>query len=97
MPEREKALAAGLDAATKPKASRAGNADAGRLVRSPPYAGPVSARHQVDEQGRYDGRTLQELWLSVLEEVVRAVDPAEMAECHDDAPPTCRALTAISL
>lgn len=32
----------------------------------------------VDEQGRYDGRTLQELWPSIIDEVVRAVDPVEV-------------------
>ena len=35
-------------------------------------------QHSVDEQGRYGGKTLQELWPSVVEEVVRAVDPAEV-------------------
>ena len=38
----------------------------------------MSAQHFVDEQGRYDGKTLQELWPSVVDEVVRAVDPAEV-------------------
>ncbi len=38
----------------------------------------MSVQHFVDEEGRYDGRTLQELWPSVVDEVVRAVDPAEV-------------------
>jgi hypothetical protein len=38
----------------------------------------MPAQHYVDEQGRYDGKTLQELWPSVVAEVVRAVDPAEV-------------------
>ena len=38
----------------------------------------MPVQHFVDEQGRYDGRTLQELWPSVVDEVVRAVDPAEV-------------------
>jgi uncharacterized protein len=38
----------------------------------------MSVQHFVDEQGRYDGKTLQELWPSVVDEVVRAVDPAEV-------------------
>ena len=38
----------------------------------------MSVQHSVDEQGRYDGRTLQKLWPSVVEEVVRAVDPVEV-------------------
>jgi hypothetical protein len=37
----------------------------------------MSVQHLVDEQGRYDGKTLQELWPSVVDEVVRAVDPAD--------------------
>src|SRR5215210_7113254 len=40
--------------------------------------GPMSLKHFVDEQGRYDGKTLQELWPSVVDEVVRAVDPTEV-------------------
>lgn len=32
----------------------------------------------MDEQGRYDGKSLQELWPSVVDEVVRAVDPVEV-------------------
>ena len=40
--------------------------------------GLMSVQHFVDDQGRYDGRTLQELWPSVVDEVVRAVDPAEV-------------------
>ena len=35
-------------------------------------------QHSVDEYGRYDGRTLQELWPLVVDEVVRAVDPTEV-------------------
>jgi predicted nucleotidyltransferase len=38
----------------------------------------MSAQHFVDEQGRYDGKTLQELWPSVVDEVVQAVEPAEV-------------------
>ena len=38
----------------------------------------MSVQHFVDEQGRYDGKTLQELWPAVVDEVVRAVDPAEV-------------------
>ena len=38
----------------------------------------MSVQHFVDEQGRYDGKTLQELWPSVVDEVVCAVDPAEV-------------------
>jgi uncharacterized protein len=38
----------------------------------------MSVQHFVDEQGRYNGKTLQELWPSVVDEVVRAVDPAEV-------------------
>lgn len=32
----------------------------------------------VDEFGRHDGRTLQELEPSVVDELVRAVDPVEL-------------------
>ena len=49
-----------------------------RGLGSLPYTGPMSVQHFVDEQGRYDGKTLQELWPSVVDEVVRAVDPAEV-------------------
>lgn len=38
----------------------------------------MSVQHFVDEQGRYDGKTLQELWPSVVDEVVREVDPIEV-------------------
>ena len=38
----------------------------------------MSVQHFVDEQGRYDGKTLQELWPSVVDEVVGAVDPVEV-------------------
>ena len=38
----------------------------------------MSVQHFVDDQGRYDGKTLQELWPSVVDEVVRAVDPVEV-------------------
>lgn len=38
----------------------------------------MSVQHFVDEQGRYDGKTLQELWPSVVNEVVREVDPIEV-------------------
>ncbi len=41
----------------------------------------MSVQHFVDEQERYDGKTLQELWSSVVDESVGAVDPAER---HDD-------------
>ena len=35
----------------------------------------MPVQHFVDERGRYDGKTLQELWRSVVDEVVRAVEP----------------------
>lgn len=35
-------------------------------------------QHFVDENGRYDGKTLGELWPSVVDEVVRAVEPLEV-------------------
>lgn len=35
-------------------------------------------QHTVDDQGRYDGKTLQELWPQVVAEVAAAVDPAEV-------------------
>ncbi len=38
----------------------------------------MPVQHFVDDQGRYDGKTLQELWPSVVDEVVHAVDPAEV-------------------
>jgi uncharacterized protein len=38
----------------------------------------MSVQHTVDDQGRYDGKTLQELWPQVVAEVVAAVDPAEV-------------------
>ena len=38
----------------------------------------MAVQHFVDEQGRYDGKTLQELWPTVVDEVVRAVDPVEV-------------------
>jgi predicted nucleotidyltransferase len=38
----------------------------------------MSVQHFVDEQGRYDGKTLAELWPSVVTEVVCAVNPAEV-------------------
>lgn len=38
----------------------------------------MSVQHVVDEQGRCDSKTLQELWPSVVDEVVRAVNPAEV-------------------
>lgn len=34
--------------------------------------------HSVDAQGRYDGKTLDELWPAVVDEVVQAVDPVEV-------------------
>ncbi len=42
------------------------------------YNETMPVQHFVDEQGRCDGRTLQELWPSVVDEVVRAVDPDEV-------------------
>jgi len=38
----------------------------------------MTVRHSVDELGRYDGKTLHELWPTVVDEVVRAVDPLEV-------------------
>lgn len=38
----------------------------------------MPVQHFVDERGRYDGKTLQELWRSVVDEVVRAVEPLEV-------------------
>ena len=38
----------------------------------------MSVQHFVDEQERYDGKTLQELWSSVVDEIVGAVDPTEV-------------------
>lgn len=38
----------------------------------------MSMRHDVDAQGRYDGRTLQELWPVVVAEIVREVQPLEV-------------------
>ncbi len=76
--ERDEAIAAALDAMARPKASRAETANANRPLLSLPYNGPMPVQHYVDEQGRYDGKTLQELWPSVVDEVVRAVDPAEV-------------------
>ncbi len=38
----------------------------------------MSVQHTVDDQGRYDGKTLQELWPQVVAEVVAAIDPAEV-------------------
>jgi uncharacterized protein len=38
----------------------------------------MGVQHVVDEQGRYDGKALQELWPAVVEEVVRAVHPIEV-------------------
>jgi uncharacterized protein len=38
----------------------------------------MQEEHHVDEQGRYDGLTLQQLWPLVVDEVVRAVDPLEV-------------------
>ena len=38
----------------------------------------MSIRHSVDEQGRYDGRTLQQLWPHVVNEIVEAVQPVEV-------------------
>jgi hypothetical protein len=35
-------------------------------------------QHHVDAEGRYDGKTLQELWPTVVKEVVQAVDPLEV-------------------
>lgn len=35
-------------------------------------------RHHVDQQGRYDGRTLRELWPVVVDEIVAAVQPLEV-------------------
>lgn len=38
----------------------------------------MPARHRVDPDGRYDGRTLQELWPEVVREIVEAVEPREV-------------------
>lgn len=38
----------------------------------------MQVQHVVDELGRYDGLTLQQLWPLVVDEVVRAVDPLEV-------------------
>ena len=76
--ERDEAIAAGLDAMARPQASRGQAPGATKPLRSLPYTRPTSVQHFVDEQGRYDGKTLQELWPSVVDEVVRAVDPAEV-------------------
>jgi predicted nucleotidyltransferase len=38
----------------------------------------MSVPHSVDDQGRYDGRSLSELWPAVVDEVVRAVAPLEV-------------------
>jgi uncharacterized protein len=38
----------------------------------------MQSQHSVDELGRYDGHTLQQLWPSIVDEVVRAVDPVEV-------------------
>lgn len=76
--ERDEAIAAGLDAMARPKAATASAANAARPLSGLPYTGPMSVQHFVDEQGRYDGKTLQELWPSVVDEVVRAVDPVEV-------------------
>ena len=38
----------------------------------------MAVQHFVDEPGRYDGKTLQELWPTVVDEVVRAVRPVEV-------------------
>ncbi len=38
----------------------------------------MSARHVVDELGRYDGLTLDQLWTVVVGEVVNAVNPLEV-------------------
>ena len=75
--ERDEAIAAGLDAlARSPKPSMGRTANRPRRSRS--YTGAMSIEHFVDAQGRYDGKTLQELWPQVVDEVVRAVDPLEL-------------------
>ena len=51
---------------------------AGRPVRRLPYALAMPVQHHVDAEGRYDGKTLQELWPAVVDEVVQAVDPLEV-------------------
>ena len=76
--ERDQAIAAALDAMARPKESRPETPNATRPLHRLPYTGPMSVQHFVDEQGRYDGKTLQELWPSVVDEVVRAVDPTEV-------------------
>lgn len=43
-----------------------------------PYAVHMAAQHVVDELGRYDGLTLDQLWPVVVGEVVDAVDPLEV-------------------
>ena len=67
-----------VEVVERPQASRRQAPGATRPLRSLPYTRPMSVQHFVDEQGRYDGKTLQELWPSVVDEVVRAVDPAEV-------------------
>jgi predicted nucleotidyltransferase len=38
----------------------------------------VATQHRVDSSGRYDGKTLQELWPRVVEEIVAAFEPVEV-------------------
>lgn len=51
---------------------------AGRSVRRLPYASVMPVQHHVDADGRYDGKTLQELWPAVVDEVVQAAYPLEV-------------------
>ena len=77
--ERDDAIAVALDAMARP-----GRADERVLdCRTARCGGsrtlwPMSVQHHVDAEGRYDGKTLQELWPAVVDEVVAAVDPLEV-------------------
>ena len=72
-----------LYAAWRPDVSVGGARSSTRLNvgcrrRQLSYAVHMSARHVVDELGRYDGLTLGQLWPVVVGEVVDALDPLEV-------------------
>jgi predicted nucleotidyltransferase len=76
--ERDDAIAVALDAMARPGRAASVSSIAGRPGRTLPYPLPMPVRHHVDAEGRYDGKTLQELWPVVVDEVVAAVDPLEV-------------------
>ncbi len=76
--ERDRAIAAALDAMARPKVPRAEPLNATWPLRSLPYTGPMSVQHTFDAEGRWDGRTLVEIVPLVVRELVAALDPLEV-------------------